>query len=110
MNSNTESIISDGDRAILDRNEDVVKKYIVHRMQYAIVNRLKAIDLFTLGRNADDTAQITEKDYFKNLKSIMEYFVKSEQYEWAAFVKKLISYRDKQQVNDFLKDITDERK
>jgi len=67
----------------LNTNRDLMYRYTVKQIAHAIKKNLSQINLYRFG-NTQYIATIRRHQYMKNVEFALEYFVMTEDYEWAA--------------------------
>lgn len=68
---------------------NVVYKFVLRRLKMAISNNLNSIDLFQL-KKSGNLARVSQHNYEKELNVMMNYFIKTEEYEYAGVCRDLI--------------------
>lgn len=70
-------------QTFLNANSDLMYRYTVKQIAYAIKKNLSQINLYRLG-NTRYIATIRRHQYMKNVEFALKYFITMEDYEWAA--------------------------
>ena len=85
----------------LNENKDLLHRFVIKEMNIAIVGNLSSIDLFRVGQTPI-IARIDSKDYDMVLSDAQQYFIDTQQYEFAQKCKEL---RDQNKINQFIKTV-----
>ena len=70
-------------QTFLDKHSDLMYRYTVKQIAKAIKHNLAQVNLYRLG-NTRYIATIRRHQYMTNVELALKYFVKTEEYEWAA--------------------------
>lgn len=76
-------------KKFIENNPSIVSDYFLKRLKVAIKNDLPEIVLFRLGESKL-LAKIEYKNYEEQLKKLIEFYIKSEQYEKVVTCNKLL--------------------
>jgi hypothetical protein len=74
---------------LTEGNRELIFKFVLKRLQRAIQNNLPVANLFQLG-SSHKMVQVSKKNFETQLTSLMDWFVKTEDYESASNCRDLI--------------------
>lgn len=74
----------------ISKHEDLQYKFLLKNIKYAIENNMPAIDLFRMGATPV-VSRVEHSNYKTQLGKMQQYFIGSEEYEFAGQCKELMS-------------------